>query len=330
MEEEKYVLKVCHLKKYYKTQNGITRAVDDISFELGENEVLCLVGESGCGKTTLGKSILQLIQVEEGTIWFLDECLFDSSSKKKRKQKIHPMMQMIFQDSTSTLDPRMSVKEIIGEGLRIKKYKKSEIDSEVKRMLELVGLSQRSAECYPIQLSQGQRQRVAIARALIVKPKLLIADEPISSIDVSMQSQVLNLLRELKEVMGLSILFITHDLAMAKFFSDRIGVMYRGRIVEMGSTKEILRYPLHSYTRTLISAIPIPDPNYERNKVIHSRNIENYLFHPVGEIHDYMINENHTILCEKNEIEMYRRLRKEMNCSKNHESMSNRSTKDEP
>ena len=243
-------------------QFGKNRAVDDVSFEIYRGEVFGLVGESGCGKTTTGRCIMGLYPIRSGEIHF--EGRIVPSGRAGRERGI----QMIFQDPMASLDPRMTVREIIGEGLIIGGLRsKEELQRRVKEMLELVGLRPEYADRYPHEFSGGQRQRIGIARAVIMQPQLLIADEPISALDVSIQAQVINLLDDLRKKMNLTILFIAHDLSVVKYFSDRIGVMYMGKLVELAPSEELFTHPLHPYTKSLLSAIPLPDPRRERQRV---------------------------------------------------------------
>ncbi len=250
------MLEVRHFTQVF----GKFKAVDDISFSVKKGEVFGLVGESGCGKTTTGRAIVGLQPVTEGKILF--------AGKPIRKKHPTTQIQMIFQDPMASLDGRMTVREIIAEGLRIKGIKDRKLlDEKVYEMMALVGLSREQASRYPHEFSGGQRQRIGIARALIMEPKLLIADEPVSALDVSIQAQVINLLQDLKEKLGLTVLFIAHDLSVVKYFSDRIGVMYMGKLVELAESEELFRNPLHPYTKSLLSAVPIPDPRREKNRV---------------------------------------------------------------
>ena len=243
-------------------QFGKNRAVDDVSFEIYRGEVFGLVGESGCGKTTTGRCIMGLYPIRSGEIRF--EGRIVPSGRAGRERGI----QMIFQDPMASLDPHMTVREIIGEGLIIGGLRsKEELQRRVKEMLELVGLRPEYADRYPHEFSGGQRQRIGIARAVIMQPQLLIADEPISALDVSIQAQVINLLDDLRKKMNLTILFIAHDLSVVKYFSDRIGVMYMGKLVELAPSEELFTHPLHPYTKSLLSAIPLPDPRRERQRV---------------------------------------------------------------
>ena len=258
---DEILLKVEHLCQYF----GKTKAVDDVSFDIKKGEVFGLVGESGCGKTTTGRAIVGLYPVTAGNIYFDGKCIV-SGGKKKRSATVREI-QMIFQDPIASLDGRMTVREIIAEGLRIGGIKdRKVIDQKVYEILETVGLVREHANRYPHEFSGGQRQRIGIARAIIMQPKLLIADEPISALDVSIQAQVINLLNDLREKLGLTVLFIAHDLSVVKYFSDRIGVMYLGKLVELADADGLFAHPLHPYTRSLLSAVPLPDPHRERNR----------------------------------------------------------------
>lgn len=416
-ENKKVLLKVEHLEQYFKLGKKTLKAVDDVNFEIYEGEVFGLVGESGCGKTTTGRSIIKLYDITGGSIYFdgsriaagineykeaianakneyrkiakdinqqlktasedekvsLSNKLADAKSKcddvvaknveeiKKakydhkncdkefaahqvelvkekyapllenldsksdeekaeimekyneeirlaKKDRIMNKMQMIFQDPIASLDPRMIVHDIIAEGLVVRGIRdKKFIDQEVYRVLELVGLVPEHASRYPHEFSGGQRQRIGIARAIILNPQLIIADEPISALDVSIQAQVINLLNELRDKMGLTTLFIAHDLSVVKYFSDRIAVMYYGKIVEMASSDELFKNPLHPYTKSLLSAIPLPDPHYEKKR-------KRIIYNPLID-HDYSIDKpqmreikpGHLIYCNETEFELYKK-----------------------
>lgn len=417
-ENKKVLLKVEHLEQYFKLGKKTLKAVDDVNFEIYEGEVFGLVGESGCGKTTTGRSIIKLYDITGGSIYFdgsriaagineykeaianakneyrkiakdinqqlktasedekvsLSNKLADAKSKcddvvaknveeikkakydhkncdkefaahqvelvKKKyapllenldsksdeekaeimekyneeirlakKDRIMNKMQMIFQDPIASLDPRMTVHDIIAEGLVVRGIRdKKFIDQEVYRVLELVGLVPEHASRYPHEFSGGQRQRIGIARAIILNPQLIIADEPISALDVSIQAQVINLLNELRDKMGLTTLFIAHDLSVVKYFSDRIAVMYYGKIVEMASSDELFKNPLHPYTKSLLSAIPLPDPHYEKKR-------KRIIYNPLID-HDYSIDKpqmreikpGHLIYCNETEFELYKKI----------------------
>ena len=361
-DQKEVLLRVEDLCQYF----GPTKAVDHVSFEIMKGEVFGLVGESGCGKTTTGRSIIKIYNITSGNIYFkgqricagsrsyreaikearkekatckdekrkeeLDRIIAENQNEIRKakfdhkysdreyakrlikethekylerqkqamtqeeadklareykaairvakKTKLITKIQMIFQDPIASLDPRMTVREIISEGLAIRGIKDKEyIDNKVFEMLELVGLVREHAGRYPHEFSGGQRQRIGIARAIIMEPELLIADEPISALDVSIQAQVINLLNELRERLGLTILFIAHDLSVVKYFSDRIGVMYYGNMVELAETEELFAHPMHPYTRSLLSAIPLPDPRTEKQRV-------RITYNPLSE-HDY-------------------------------------------
>lgn len=262
------ILKVENLKQHFKVNRKFTvKAVDGISFSIYPGETYGLVGESGSGKSTTGRSIIRLYEPTAGKVLFKGK---DISKKmdKETKHLLHTNMQMIFQDPMACLNPRRKVMDIIAEGLDIHHMYTSKKDREEKvyEMLELVGLSREHATRYPHQFSGGQRQRIGIARALIMHPDLIIADEAISALDVSIQAQVVNLMKKIQKKMNTSILFIAHDLSMVKYISDRIGVLHLGHLVETGTTEEIFHNPIHPYTKSLLSAIPSPNPVVEKNK----------------------------------------------------------------
>ncbi len=383
------LLRIEHLCQYF----GPTKAVDDVSFDVYPGEVFGLVGESGCGKTTTGRSIIKLYDITSGNIYFrgqrigagvksykdaikaarkemktagearrkeledtisknreeIKKARFDQKHSDKayakriveetkqkfeekianaataeeksalRKEmaeairiakntKIVTKIQMIFQDPIASLDPRMTVREIISEGLRINGVKDEKyIDEKVYQMLELVGLVREHAGRYPHEFSGGQRQRIGIARSIIMEPEMLIADEPISALDVSIQAQVINLLNELREDLGLTILFIAHDLSVVKYFSNRIGVMYYGNMVELAETEELFAHPMHPYTRSLLSAIPLPDPRTEKQRT-------RIIYNALAE-HDYSVQKptmreiipGHFVYCNDAEEAKYRK-----------------------
>jgi len=268
------LLTVTDLKKYFRVRGGVlwgeaglVRAVDGVSFTLRKGETLGLVGESGCGKSTTGRCILRLLEPTAGKVVFDGLSVFDASREEMRR--LRRQMQIIFQDPYSSLNPRMSVEQIVGEGMVIHRLARgAERRDRIADLLRKVGLSPDHMKRYPHEFSGGQRQRIGIARALAVSPSLIIADEPISALDVSIQAQVLNLLQDLQEEFGLTYLFIAHDLRVVEHISDRVAVMYLGQIVELADSRELYRNPLHPYTQALMSAIPIPDPTVKRERVI--------------------------------------------------------------
>ena len=353
MENREVLLSVQNLQQYFKMGKKELKAVDNVSFDIYKGEVFGLVGESGCGKTTTGRSIIRLYDITGGSVFYkgqricagtraykdaikkarkdyaagliskeeLDEIVAEnkeeiasavrdhnSFSRVKGNNKITNEIQMIFQDPISSLDPRMTVRDIIAEGLIIRGIKDKEyIDQQVYKILETVGLVQEHASRYPHEFSGGQRQRIGIARAVVMNPELIIADEPISALDVSIQAQVINLLNDLSREMGLTIMFIAHDLAVVKYFSNRIAVMYYGKIVELGKSDELFAHPFHPYTRSLLSAIPLPDPITEKSR----KRIE---YNPVLD-HDYSMEAptlqevypGHFVLCNTEEFETYKK-----------------------
>lgn len=398
MANQEVLLRVEHLSQYF----GSNKAVDDVSFDIYKGEVFGLVGESGCGKTTTGRSIIKLYNITGGSVSFkgqricagklsyrqamdkakqefeeaakkpgadiptlkaryqaeiadqkakMKAAMFDHKNcdkefakkqvaalkekyepllaaatgeqaealkqeyknelRKAKKTKLVTQIQMIFQDPIASLDPRMTVKEIIAEGLVIQgERNKKVIEEKVYEMLELVGLVREHASRYPHEFSGGQRQRIGVARSVIMNPDLIIADEPVSALDVSVQAQVINLLNDLRDKFGLTILFIAHDLSVVKYFSDRIGVMYYGKMVELASSEELFRNPLHPYTKSLLSAIPLPDPVYEKTR-------QRIVYNPLA-AHDYSQQEptfqevapGHFVRCNDAELEAYRAMLK--------------------
>ena len=347
MENNEVLLKVENLCQYFK----INKAVDDVSFEVKKGEVFGLVGESGCGKTTTGRSIIRLYDITSGSVYFKGQRIaagtrsykeaikkaeaelkafrargmeeeiekttkFIAEQKEEIKKAVYDhkhcdkdlvtKIQMIFQDPIASLDPRMTVRDIIAEGLIINGMKdKKEIDEKVFQMLEMVGLVKEHASRYPHEFSGGQKQRIGVARAIIMEPELIIADEPVSALDVSIQAQVINLLNDLREKLGLTILFVAHDLSVVKYFSDRIGVMYFGKLVELADSDELFKNPLHPYTKSLLSAIPLPDPIYEKQR-------QRITYNPLAE-HDYSeeqptlreIKPGHFVYCNTAEFNKY-------------------------
>ena len=339
MENKEVLLRVENLCQYF----GPVKAVDNVSFDIKKGEVFGLVGESGCGKTTTGRSIIKIYDITSGSIYFKGKriCAGTKSYKDEiaalradknpknaagNKERIAQLkkeirdakndqtktgmvtdIQMIFQDPIASLNPRMTVKEIIAEGLVIQGIKDQKyIDEKVYEILELVGLVREHAGRYPHEFSGGQRQRIGIARSVIMHPELLIADEPISALDVSIQAQVINLLNDLRNTLDLTILFIAHDLSVVKYFSDRIGVMYFGKLVELADADALFDHPLHPYTKSLLSAIPLPDPHVEKQRTRITYNAE--------ESHDYSVDKptmrqvapGHFVYCNDAEEAAYR------------------------
>lgn len=262
------ILEIKDVKQYFGTKKNPIKAIDGISFDVYEGETLGLVGESGCGKSTTGRSIIRLYDITEGQIFFKGKNITEYKSRKDIMQ-FNREMQMIFQDPYASLNPRMTAGEIIGEAYDIHDlYKnKKERQEKIGSLLEAVGLTREHANRYAHEFSGGQRQRIGIARALSLDPSFIIADEPISALDVSIQAQVVNLLKQLQKERSLTYLFIAHDLSMVKYISDRIAVMYRGKILELGDADEIYTNPIHPYTKSLLSAVPQPNPMYERKRV---------------------------------------------------------------
>jgi len=352
MPNNDVLLRVENLCQYFKLDaTTVNKAVDNVSFDIKKGEVFGLVGESGCGKTTTGRSIIKLYDITSGSVWFegqricagvksykdaiaeakkekrtckdaariaeLDKIIADNKAEMKAAQKDHKtadrklvnQIQMIFQDPIASLDPRMTVRDIIAEGLVIKGIKDKEyIDQRVFEALETVGLVREHASRYPHEFSGGQRQRIGVARSLVMEPSLIIADEPISALDVSIRAQIINLLNDLRHERGITILFIAHDLSVVKYFSDRIGVMYFGKLVELADSDELFRHPLHPYTRSLLSAIPQPDPNYEKNR-------KRIVYNPIAD-HDYRTSQpsfrevcpGHFVLCNDEEFARFQKI----------------------
>lgn len=288
--ERKVLLQVKSLKKYFPVRSGLlqrvsawVKAVDDVSFHVYEGESFGLVGESGCGKTTAGRTILRLSPASGGEVLFNGQNIFDL--KANELKKLRRDMQIIFQDPYSSLDPRMPIGESIGEGLRVHTNKSSQERYEiVAEMLTRVGMRADHVQRYPHEFSGGQRQRIGIARALSLRPKFIVCDEPVSALDVSIQAQVLNILKELQRDFGLTYLFIAHNLSVVEHFSDRVGVMYLGKMVEMAPRGMLFRDPLHPYTQALMSAIPIPDPKVtaKRQRILLEGDVPSPLNPPKG------------------------------------------------
>jgi oligopeptide/dipeptide ABC transporter ATP-binding protein len=282
------LLIVENLKKYFPIKGGILRrtiaevkAVDDISFTIKRGETLGLVGESGCGKTTTGRTILRLESATAGEVLFEDRDVLTASARQMKA--LRRDMQIVFQDPYASLDPRITVGESIAEGLVIHGIGNAkEREERVREVLSKVGLRQDAIPRYPHEFSGGQRQRIGIARALVMEPKLIVCDEPVSALDVSIQSQVLNLLNQLQKDMGLTYLFIAHNLSVVEHISDRVGVMYLGKMAELASRDELFRNPLHPYTKALMSAIPVPDPTVKRERIILTGDVPSPINPPSG------------------------------------------------
>ncbi len=304
MTKEK-LLEVKNLQKHFSVgKKNIIKAVDGVSFDVFKGETFGLVGESGCGKSTTGRTIIRLYDATGGEVKFNGEDVHGKKSKSDLL-KFNRKMQMIFQDPSSSLNPRMTVLDIIAEGLDVHKLVKNDTErkQKVEELLEAVGLNREHATRFPHEFSGGQRQRIGIARALAVDPEFIIADEPISALDVSIQAQVVNLLKKLQKERGLTYLFIAHDLSMVKYISDRIGVMYMGNLVELADSDELYNNPIHPYTKSLLSAIPLPDPRYERTRkrIAYDPTIHD----PNGEFELREITPGHFVRCTAKEFERY-------------------------
>lgn len=263
------LLDVRHLTHQFRiTKNAVIRAVDDVSFQIREGEIFGLVGESGSGKSTVARCVMNIYQPTSGHILFQDVDICDKKQFRAHRRELQRQRQLIFQDSTSSLNQRMKVADIIAEPMKIQHMTppRGSYRAEAAFQLHYVGMDESYLDKYPSEMSGGQRQRVAIARALSMEPKLLVADEPIASLDVSIQAQIINLFQHLREEHGFSILFIAHDLAMVEYLCDRVGVMYQGKLVEVAPSEKLFANPLHPYTKVLLSAIPLPDPIRERQR----------------------------------------------------------------
>lgn len=285
---EPNILEVSHLKKYCPIKGGVfsrlvgqVKAVDDVSFSIKKGTTMGLVGESGCGKSTTGRTILRLIDKTDGQVLFDGKDV--NAANKRELRALRPHMQIIFQDPYSSLSPRLPIGEIIGEAVREHKLvPKSELDDYITKIMNSCGLQTYHKDRYPHEFSGGQRQRICIARALALNPQFIVCDEPVSALDVSIQAQIINLLKDLQEEYGLTYLFISHDLSVVEHISDTVGVMYLGGIVEAGATEDIFKNPLHPYTKALFSAIPVPDPDAKINRIILEGSIPSPANPPAG------------------------------------------------
>ncbi|CAM4138077.1 ABC transporter ATP-binding protein [Staphylococcus schweitzeri] len=291
-------------KIFNKNKSNEVKAIDDVSININKGEALGIVGESGCGKSTFGKSIIRLLDVPEETIFF-DGKDINTITSRRDSLDLNKRIQMIFQDPYASLNPRLKVMDIVGEGIDIHKLaeNKAERNEKIYKLLELVGLNKEHANRYPHEFSGGQRQRIGIARALSVEPDLIIADEPISALDVSIQAQIINIIKKLQKERKTTLLFIAHDLSMVKYVSDRIAVMHKGKIVEIASSEILYQNPLHNYTKSLISAIPQPDPMFERERV---REIYEDSFDNTSDCKLRKIEKDHYVFTSINQAELLR------------------------
>ena len=287
--DENTILDVKNLKKYFPIRSGVfqkvignVRAVDGVSFNINKGETFSLVGESGCGKSTLGRTVLRLVDKTDGEVRFKGVDI--NSISKKEMRKLRSKMQIIFQDPFSSLNPRKTVSDLIGESLIAHKFvsNKKEYYSKIERVMEICGLAKYHMKRYPHEFSGGQRQRIGLARSLILNPEFIVADEPVSALDVSIQSQIINLLQEFQEKYGFSYLFISHDLSVVKYISHRVGVLYLGSLVEVASKNSLYREPLHPYTQALISCVPLPDPEKKVDRIILNGDIPSASNPPYG------------------------------------------------
>ncbi|WP_096155136.1 ABC transporter ATP-binding protein [Bacillus sp. FJAT-45066] len=308
MANQEKLLEIRDLKQYFNEgKPNMVKAVDGLNFDIYRGETLGLVGESGCGKSTTGRTIIRLYDATDGEVLYEGENVHGRKSKKELL-KFNRKMQMIFQDPYASLNPRMSVTDIIAEGIDIHGLAKNKQErlQRVYDLLETVGLNKEHANRYPHEFSGGQRQRIGIARALAVEPDFIIADEPISALDVSIQAQVVNLMKKLQKEKGLTYLFIAHDLSMVKYISDRIGVMYFGKLVELTTSEELYNNPIHPYTQSLLSAIPQPDPDTERKRkrISYDPNSHGYSKDDAVELRE--VKPGHFVLCSEREFELYK------------------------
>ena len=308
VNEKEVLVKADHVKVYFKGKDkkfGVVKAVDDISFDIFKGETFGVVGESGCGKSTLGRTLVRLQKPTDGHIYLNGKDI--SNMKGSELKNMRKSAQIIFQDPSACLNPRRTVKQILMEPFEIHGLKgKMDVEARILELLHLVGLDTYHLSRYPHELSGGQKQRIGIARALALEPKIIICDEAVSALDVSVQAQVLNLLQELKEKLGLTYFFISHNLNVVYQVSDRVGVMYLGGLVEYGSTEDIFKNPLHPYTKSLLSAIPLPDPEHERHRVRikYDPSIHDYSEHKPNWVE---IKPGHFVLGSEPEIAEYRK-----------------------
>ena len=296
------ILEVKDLKQYFKVGRNVVKAVDGVSFRIEKGETFGLVGESGSGKSTIGRSVIRLYDPTDGTILFRGADISGDLSKETQKE-LRQRMQMIFQDPMASLNPRKKVIDIVAKGLDVHHLytSRQEREEKVVRILEKVGLSGEQLDRYPHQFSGGQRQRIGIARALVMNPDLIIADEAISALDISIQAQVINMMKDIQEQLGTTYLFIAHDLAMVKHISNHIGVLHMGHLVEMGTKDDIFNHPIHPYTISLLSAIPSPDPIRERQRVpIHYDYAQSGIDYNQGTEH--ILNGTHMVLATDEEL----------------------------
>lgn len=289
------ILQVKNLNKFFTTKRGLLHAVDGVSFDLEAGKTLGIVGESGCGKSTLGRTVMRLIEPTSGEVYFEGKDI--TKLKRKELTEFRKNIQMIFQDPFSSLDPRKTIAQIIAEPIQIHHLAKDKADLErqVLELMDTVGLAHRWYGTYPHQLDGGRRQRIGIARALALRPKILICDEPVSALDVSIQAQILNLLKDLQEERNLTCIFITHDLSVVYNFSDDIAVMYMGRMVEKAPAEELFRNPVHPYTKALLSAIPVPDISHQRNRII----LEGEVVSPINLPDECRFKRRCNMICDK-------------------------------
>jgi oligopeptide transport system ATP-binding protein len=308
MAQKEKLLEIKNLKQYFNEgKPNEVKAVDNVSFDIYKGEVVGLVGESGCGKSTTGRTIIRLYDATGGEVLYDGVNVHGKKSKKQLKD-FNRKMQMIFQDPYASLNPRLKIADVIAEGIDIHGLAKSKQErmEQVYELLETVGLNKEHANRYPHEFSGGQRQRIGIARALAVQPEFIIADEPISALDVSIQAQVVNLMKKLQKEKSLTYLFIAHDLSMVKYISDRIGVMYFGKMVELAPADELYKNPLHPYTQSLLSAIPAPDPISERTRKRKSYDPASHNYEPNEPVEFREVTPGHFVLCSEKEFNQYK------------------------